>query len=188
MEIGRRRIRDRIRALEKRVEKLSKQRDIRRQRRRREGIPVLSIIGYTNAGKSTLLNALTNSDVEAANKLFMTLDPTSRRLRFPRQGKVIITDTVGFIADLPEDLIVAFRATLEELADADLLLHVIDAADPQLRAAFSTFLPRRFAPGFSRGITYSSRLFVCAGPLTQTGIITIASALIARQGLYRAGT
>lgn len=132
MEIGRRRIRDRIRALEKRVEKLSKQRDIRRQRRRREGIPVLSIIGYTNAGKSTLLNALTNSDVEAANKLFMTLDPTSRRLRFPRQGKVIITDTVGFIADLPEDLIVAFRATLEELADADLLLHVIDAADPRI--------------------------------------------------------
>ncbi|MBE20788.1 MAG: GTPase HflX [Acidobacteria bacterium] len=132
MEIGRRRIRDRIRALEKRVEKLSKQRDLRRQRRRRERIPVLSIIGYTNAGKSTLLNALTNSEIEAADKLFMTLDPTSRRLRFPRQGKVIITDTVGFIADLPEDLITAFRATLEELADANLLLHVIDAADPRI--------------------------------------------------------
>jgi len=132
MEIGRRRIRDRIRALEKRVEKLSKQRDVRRQRRRRERVPVLSIIGYTNAGKSTLLNALTNSEIEAADKLFMTLDPTSRRLRFPRQGKVIITDTVGFIADLPEDLITAFRATLEELADANLLLHVIDAADPRI--------------------------------------------------------
>ena len=132
MEIGRRRIRDRIRALEKRVEKLSKQRDLRRQRRRRERTPVLSIIGYTNAGKSTLLNALTNSEIEAADKLFMTLDPTSRRLRFPRQGKVIITDTVGFIADLPEDLITAFRATLEELADANLLLHVIDAADPRI--------------------------------------------------------
>tara|TARA_B100001079_G_scaffold271673_1_gene290256 strand:+ start:1181 stop:2851 length:1671 start_codon:yes stop_codon:yes gene_type:complete len=132
MEIGRRRIRDRIRALEKRVEKLSKQRDLRRQRRRRERTPVLSIIGYTNAGKSTLLNALTNSEIEVADKLFMTLDPTSRRLRFPRQGKVIITDTVGFIADLPEDLVSAFRATLEELADANLLLHVIDAADPRI--------------------------------------------------------
>ena len=134
MEIGRRRIRDRIRSLEKRVEKLSRQRDLRRRRRRREGIPVLSIVGYTNSGKSTLLNALTNSDIEAADQLFMTLDPTSRRLRFPREGEVIITDTVGFISELPADLVAAFRATLEELADADLLLHVIDAADPRIDA------------------------------------------------------
>jgi GTP-binding protein HflX len=132
MEIGRRRIRDRIRGLEKRVEQLSRQRDLRRRRRRRSDTPVLSIIGYTNAGKSTLLNALTDSDIEVADKLFMTLDPTSRRLRFPREGEVIITDTVGFIADLPEDLVAAFRATLEELADADLLLHVIDASDPRI--------------------------------------------------------
>jgi GTPase len=132
IEIGRRRIRDRIRALEKQVEGLSRQRDLRRRRRRDEGVPVLSIIGYTNAGKSTLLNALTGSDVEAADQLFMTLDPTSRRLRFPREGEVVITDTVGFIADLPPDLVAAFRATLEELSDADLLLHVIDAADPHL--------------------------------------------------------
>ncbi|HEX9700014.1 MAG TPA: GTPase HflX, partial [Acidobacteriota bacterium] len=132
MEIGRRRIRDRIRGLEKRVEQLSRQRDLRRRRRRGSNIPVLSIIGYTNAGKSTLLNALTDSDIEVADKLFMTLDPTSRRLRFPREGEVIITDTVGFIADLPEDLVAAFRATLEELADADLLLHVIDASDPRI--------------------------------------------------------
>ena len=132
VEIGRRRIRDRIRALEKQVESLSRQRDLRRRRRREEGVPVLSIIGYTNAGKSTLLNAMTGSEVEAANKLFMTLDPTSRRLRFPREGEVVITDTVGFIADLPQDLVAAFRATLEELADADLLLHVVDAADPRL--------------------------------------------------------
>jgi GTP-binding protein HflX len=132
MEIGRRRIRDRIRGLEKRVEQLSRQRDLRRRRRRSSNIPVLSIIGYTNAGKSTLLNALTDSDIEVADKLFMTLDPTSRRLRFPREGEVIITDTVGFIADLPEDLVAAFRATLEELADADLLLHVIDASDPRI--------------------------------------------------------
>jgi GTP-binding protein HflX len=132
MEVGRRRIRDRIRALEKEIENLSRQRDVRRRRRREEGIPVLSIIGYTNAGKSTLLNAMTGSTVEAADKLFMTLDPTSRRLRFPREGEVVITDTVGFIADLPKDLVAAFRATLEELADADLLLHVVDVSDPQM--------------------------------------------------------
>jgi GTP-binding protein HflX len=132
MEIGRRRIGDRIRALEKQVEKLSGQRDVRRGKRRREGIPVLSIVGYTNVGKSTLLNALTESKIEAQNKLFMTLDPTSRRLRFPREGEVIITDTIGFIADLPADLLAAFRATLEELADADLLLHVVDASDPYI--------------------------------------------------------
>ena len=132
MEIGRRRLRDRIRKLEKQVEKLSRQRDLRRRRRRDEQIPILSIIGYTNAGKSTLLNALTRSEIEAADQLFMTLDPTSRRLKFPREGEVVITDTVGFISDLPKDLVAAFRATLEELADADLLLHVVDAADERV--------------------------------------------------------
>ncbi len=132
LEIGRRRIRDRIRKLEKSVERLSRQRDVRRRQRRRQGLPVLSIIGYTNAGKSTLLNALTSSEVAAEDKLFMTLDPTSRRLRFPREGEVIITDTVGFISDLPQDLVEAFRATLEELADADLLLHVADASDARI--------------------------------------------------------
>ncbi len=132
MEIGRRRLRDRIRALEKQVEDLSKQRELRRRRRNEGDLPVLSIVGYTNAGKSTLLNAMTNSEVEAADQLFMTLDPTSRRLRFPREGEVVITDTVGFLSDLPADLVAAFRATLEELADADLLLHVVDAADDHL--------------------------------------------------------
>ncbi len=131
MEIGRRRIRDRIARLEKQVRQLSRQRDMRR-RRRQQRIPVLSIIGYTNAGKSTLLNALTQSEIEVEDRLFMTLDPTSRRLRFPREGEVIITDTVGFIAELPPDLIAAFRATLEELGDADLLLHVVDASDPAI--------------------------------------------------------
>ncbi len=132
MEIGRRRLRDRIRALEKQTEQLSRQRDLRRRRRRDEQIPTLSIIGYTNAGKSTLLNALTRSDIEVADQLFMTLDPTSRRLRFPREGEVVVTDTVGFISELPKDLLAAFRATLEELADADLLLHVVDVADERL--------------------------------------------------------
>ena len=132
LEISRRRIRDRIRKLEREIDNLSRQRDVRRRQRRRAGTPVLSLIGYTNAGKSSLLNALTESEVVAADQLFSTLDPTSRRLRFPGEGEVVITDTVGFIADLPGDLVTAFRATLEELRDADLLLHVADAADPEL--------------------------------------------------------
>ncbi len=132
LEIGRRRARSRIRHLEKEIEKLSRQRSVRRQRRVRQGLPVLSIIGYTNAGKSTLLNALTESEIDTANQLFVTLDPTSRRLRFPKQGNVIITDTVGFIRDLPPDLVTAFKATLEELAEADLLFQVVDASDPNL--------------------------------------------------------
>ncbi len=132
LEVGRRRINDRIRFLEREVSRLSAQRDLRRQRRRRNNLPVISIIGYTNAGKTTLLNALTESEIEAEDKLFVTLDPTTRRLRFPREGEVALTDTVGFLRDLPEDLVSAFRATLEELADADLLLHVLDVADPRL--------------------------------------------------------
>jgi GTP-binding protein HflX len=132
LEIDRRRVRDRITALERRIENLSADRQVRRKRRNARGLPVISIVGYTNAGKSTLLNALTESDVLVEDKLFATLDPTSRRLRFPRDREVIVTDTVGFIRDLPEDLVSAFRATLEELGDADLLLHVADASDARL--------------------------------------------------------
>jgi GTP-binding protein HflX len=130
LEIDRRRARDRIAYLEKRIDSLSLERSVRRAQRSRKDLPVIAIVGYTNAGKSTLLNRLTHSDVLVENKLFATLDPTSRRLRFPRDREVIISDTVGFIRDLPRDLIAAFRATLEELGDADLLLHVVDAADP----------------------------------------------------------
>jgi GTP-binding protein HflX len=131
LEIDRRRVRDRITALERRIASLSQNRSLRRKQRNERALPVLSIVGYTNAGKSTLLNALTASEVLVEDKLFATLDPTSRRLRFPRDREVIITDTVGFIRDLPEDLVTAFRATLEELYDADLLLHVVDASDPR---------------------------------------------------------
>lgn len=131
LEIDRRRVRDRITHLEQRIDRLSADRQTRRRARGKTGVPVVSIVGYTNAGKSTLLNALTNSSVLAEDKLFATLDPTSRRLRFPRDREVVITDTVGFIRDLPKDLVAAFRATLEELEDADLLLHVVDAADPR---------------------------------------------------------
>src|SRR5690606_31806473 len=134
LEIDRRRIRDRIRFLEKKIDAISSSRAVRRRERERRGLPVISIVGYTNAGKSTLLNALTQSSVLAEDKLFATLDPTSRRLRFPRDREVIITDTVGFIRDLPPDLMAAFRATLEELESADLLLHVVDVTDPAREA------------------------------------------------------
>ncbi len=132
LEVDRRRVRDRVSRLEKELKALRGQRSERRRRRTRRELPVLSIVGYTNAGKSTLLRALTKSDVHIADKMFATLDPTTRRLRFPRDREVIITDTVGFIRDLPTDLIDAFRATLEELSDADLLLHVVDVASPDV--------------------------------------------------------
>jgi len=128
LEVDRRRVRERVARLERELGKLRGQRESRRKRRARRDVPVLSIVGYTNAGKSTLLRALTRTDVHVEDKMFATLDPTSRRLRFPREREVVITDTVGFIRDLPPDLVAAFRATLEELDDADLLLHVVDAA------------------------------------------------------------
>ncbi len=188
LEVDRRRVRERISHLEDRIDRLSADRATRRRQRSRAGVPVISIVGYTNAGKSTLLNALTDSEVLAEDILFATLDPTSRRLRFPGRraalptdgpkaegrrhvearaalptdgpkaegrkhaearaalptdgpkaegrrhveaGEVVITDTVGFIRELPRDLLAAFRATLEELEEADLLLHVVDASDPR---------------------------------------------------------
>jgi GTP-binding protein HflX len=130
LEINRRRARERIQILEKRLEDLAGDRRLRRQRRTHRDIPILAICGYTNAGKSTLLNALTHGDAIAEDKLFATLDPISRRLRFPHEREVVITDTVGFIRDLPAELTRAFAATLEEMADADVLVHVVDASDP----------------------------------------------------------
>ena len=131
LEIDRRRIRDRIRRLEKQLSSLSKGRLQRRQKRVKTNIPIVSIVGYTNAGKSTLLNALTQSDVFTENLLFATLDTSTRRLRFPEEREVIITDTVGFIRNLPRSLLGAFEATLEELRDAHLLLHVVDLSNPR---------------------------------------------------------
>jgi len=130
LEIGRRRAKERVTHLEAQLKTLAKQRRERRRRRGRLEVPVVAIVGYTNAGKSTLLNTLTHADVLAEDKLFATLDTRSRRLRFPEEREVVITDTVGFIRDLPKDLFAAFRATFEETADADLLLHVVDASDP----------------------------------------------------------
>jgi len=131
LEIDRRRVRNRIGQLERLLQEIQKQRGQRRARRNKKGLPVVSIIGYTNAGKSTLLNTLTKSSVLVESRLFATLDPTSKRKKFPKDVEVIITDTVGFIRQLPEELITAFRATLEELEDADLLLNVIDISNPR---------------------------------------------------------
>lgn len=128
LETDRRRVRHRIAHLERELLAAARRRDQRRALRIREMIPIISIVGYTNAGKSTLLNALTESHVPAEDRPFETLDTSSRRLRFPRDRDAIITDTVGFIRDLPKDLMGAFRTTLEELRDADLLLHLVDAS------------------------------------------------------------
>lgn len=132
LETDRRRVRDRIAQLEKQVDNLGRQRQERRKTRVQKNLPIISLVGYTNAGKSTLLNALTQSDVYAEKKMFATLDPTSRRLRLPYDQEVIINDTVGFIRDLPETLVSAFRATLEEIEDSSLLVHVVDASNPRV--------------------------------------------------------
>jgi GTP-binding protein HflX len=132
LEVDRRRVRDRIHHLERQIEQIRTSRQVQRARRERRDLPIVSIVGYTNAGKSTLLNALTASTVTAEDRMFATLDPTSRRLRLPRDQEVIINDTVGFIRDLPPDLITAFRATLEEMEGSDLLIHLVDASSPQL--------------------------------------------------------
>jgi len=131
LETDRRRVRDRINRLEREIETQRQRRQERRKGRTRQSLPVISIVGYTNAGKSTLLNALTKSEVHAEQRMFATLDPTSRRLRLPREQEVIINDTVGFIRALPPDLLSAFRATLEEISESSLLIHAVDVSNPR---------------------------------------------------------
>jgi GTPase len=133
LETDRRRVRDRITHLERQLERVRESREQRRRQRVRRELPVVSIVGYTNAGKSTLLNALTGSQVMAERRMFATLDPSSRRLRLPEEREIIINDTVGFIRDLPKDLLAAFKATLEEIEQSDLLVHLADVSSPQLQ-------------------------------------------------------
>ena len=132
LEVDRRRTRERIARLQRDLARVAVKREVRRKRRDARGLPVVSLVGYTNAGKSTLLNRLTRSEVAAGNRMFETLDPTNRRLRVPVEREVLLADTVGFIHDLPEDLIEAFRGTLEEISAASLLLQVVDASDARL--------------------------------------------------------
>jgi GTP-binding protein HflX len=138
LETDRRRVRDRIHRLEVELAGQRKRREQRRKERLRHEVPTISIVGYTNAGKSTLLNALTSSHVLAEERMFATLDPTTRRLRLPREQEVIINDTVGFIRDLPPELLSAFRSTLEEIAGSRLLLHVVDAGNPRWQQHISS--------------------------------------------------
>lgn len=140
LEIDRRRVRDRIALLEEKLRQVRVSREQRRRLRLRREMPIVSIVGYTNAGKSTLLNALTQSQVTAEQKMFATLDPTSRRLRLPQDQEIIINDTVGFIRDLPKDLLTAFKATLEEMEQSDLLIHLVDASNSQIESHITSVL------------------------------------------------
>jgi GTP-binding protein HflX len=177
LETDRRRVRDRINRLENEIKQLGQRRQERRKGRVRRALPVISIVGYTNAGKSTLLNALTSSSVHAEQRMFATLDPTSRRLRLPRDQEVIINDTVGFIRDLPPDLIAAFRATLEEISESDLLLHLVDASNerwlPQLESVERILNDLDFGK-IPRLVVFNKSDLV--DPETMAGIIRAASA------------
>ncbi len=138
LEMDRRKVQKRIHHLEGELKALSRGRYARRKKRAQSGVPIISIAGYTNAGKSTLLNNLTASASLAEDKLFATLDTMTRRLRFPHERDAVITDTVGFIRDLPEDLMQAFRATLEEMEDADLIIHLVDVSSPYFKERMET--------------------------------------------------
>jgi len=132
LEMDRRRIRDRLAQLRRELEDVRKNRELRRERRRGSNVPVAAIVGYTNAGKSTLLNTLTRASVLVEDKLFATLDPVTRKLKLPDRKEILLTDTVGFIQNLPTMLVEAFHATLEEVTEADLLIHVVDISHPNL--------------------------------------------------------
>src|SRR3954466_10288385 len=132
LEVDRRRVQERIARLERELERVRKVRNVQRQGRKRHQWPVAAVVGYTNAGKSTLLNLMTGADVLAVDKLFATLDPTTRSFTLPNKQRVLLTDTVGFLRNLPHTLIESFKATLEEVSEADLLIHVVDLSHPRV--------------------------------------------------------
>jgi GTP-binding protein HflX len=138
LETDRRLVRQRVTRLRRQIDEVRQQRSLYRRRRARQGVPVVALVGYTNAGKSTLMRALSGADVLTEDLLFATLDPVTRRIRLPSGQDALLTDTVGFIQKLPTQLVAAFRATLEELADADLLLHVVDITHPNADEQFET--------------------------------------------------
>ncbi len=188
LEVDRRRVRDRIHLLERQTEQIRTSRQVQRTRRQRRALPVISIVGYTNAGKSTLLNALTASTVIAEDRMFATLDPTSRRLRLPRDQEVIINDTVGFIRDLPPDLISAFRATLEEMEGSNLLIHLVDASSPQIEdhiASVHKILAELNLSGIQRLLVFNKADLLSADQLDnmKRGFDAILISAIDRQSL-----
>jgi GTPase len=140
LEIDRRRVRERIARLQDELQSIRRKRGERRKRRVNRGLPIVTLVGYTNAGKSSLLNRLTESEVAAGSRMFETLDPTSRRLRVPVEREVLLADTVGFIRDLPPELLEAFRATLEEIETSSLILHVVDASQPDYPERMETVI------------------------------------------------
>lgn len=167
LEIDQRRARARITQLQREVEKLGGRRRLRRKRRTDRNVPIVSIVGYTNAGKSTLLNHLTDSTVTARDELFATLNPVSRRIRFPQEREVIVTDTVGFIRDLPETLMAAFKTTFEEIASADLILLVLDASNSEVDHQYATVMEHLQTLGVHDVpmLTVLNKADVCPGPL-----------------------
>ena len=166
IELDRRRIDERITRIKKQLEDVKRTRGLHRQARQRVPYPVLALVGYTNAGKSTLFNRLTGAAVKAKDQLFATLDPTMRQMTLPSGRPAILSDTVGFVADLPTDLVAAFRATLEEVRTADLVIHVRDIAHPETEAQQTDVLAvlarSRHRP--SRGRRPSPRILEQAGP------------------------
>ncbi|HYW72499.1 MAG TPA: GTPase HflX [Pyrinomonadaceae bacterium] len=194
LETDRRRVRDRIHRLEQELSSQSKRREQRRKERLRNQVPTISIVGYTNAGKSTLLNALTNSSVLAESRMFATLDPTTRRLRLPREREVIINDTVGFIRDLPPELIAAFRSTLEEIDGSRLLIHLVDAANPRWKQQIESvdrILTELHVEKIPRALVLNKKDLIDAGTLNamqrqlalETGVEAIAISAADRQSL-----
>jgi GTP-binding protein HflX len=194
LETDRRRVRDRIHRLEKGLASQRGHREQRRKERLRHRVPIISIVGYTNAGKSTLLNVLTSSHVLAEERMFATLDPTARRLRLPREREVIINDTVGFIRDLPPDLLAAFRSTIEEIAGSSLLIHLVDASNPRWQqqiASVDRTLAELELNGIPRLLVFNKADLVDNGNLTamqramllQTGADTIAISATSRSTL-----